>query len=85
MTNPPDHREWHRLFNAALNDELNDADSQKLSAVLRSSDEARQLWFLHHDNECSLAEMKPPVEVMSRPTGRSRIARKHSTPRAANP
>ncbi|MCX7429900.1 MAG: hypothetical protein NTY17_02650 [Planctomycetia bacterium] len=30
MTNPPDHREWHRLFNAALNDELNDAASRQL-------------------------------------------------------
>ena len=30
MTNPPDHREWHQLFNAALNDELNDAASRQL-------------------------------------------------------
>ena len=30
MTNPPDQREWHQLFNAALNDELNDAASRQL-------------------------------------------------------
>lgn len=71
MTNPSDHREWHRLFNAALNDELNDADTQELAAVLGSSAEARQLWFLYHDNECSLAEMKPVVEVKSCSTGLS--------------
>lgn len=51
--------EWHRLFNAALNDELSDADRAQLAAVLKSSAEARQLWFLYQDNECSLAELKP--------------------------
>jgi hypothetical protein len=71
MTNPPDHREWHRLFNAALNDELSDADSLELAAVLKSSAEARQLWFLYHDNECSLAEMSPAVEPKTRSTGLS--------------
>ena len=30
MTNPPDQREWHQLFNAARNDELNDAASRQL-------------------------------------------------------
>ena len=71
MSNPPDHREWHRLFNAALNDELDDADSLELAAVLKSSAEARQLWFLYHDNECSLAEMKPAAEITPRSTGLS--------------
>jgi hypothetical protein len=71
MINPSDHREWHRLFNAAINDELNDVDSLKLAAVLKSSDEARQLWFLYHDNECSLAEMHPAVEMKTRSTGLS--------------
>ncbi|MEK0451997.1 MAG: hypothetical protein RL088_4265 [Verrucomicrobiota bacterium] len=51
--------EWHRLFSAALNDELSDADRAQLAAVLKSSAEARQLWFLYQDNECSLAELKP--------------------------
>jgi hypothetical protein len=69
MTNPPDHREWHRLFNAAINDELNDVDSLKLAAVLKSSDEARQLWFLYQDNECSLTEMHPAIETKTRSTG----------------
>ena len=71
MINSSDHLEWHRLFNAAINDELNDVDSLKLAAVLKSSDEARQLWFLYHDNECSLAEMQSPVESTPRPTGLS--------------
>jgi hypothetical protein len=71
MTNPPDHSEWHRLFNAALNDELSDADSLELAAVLKSSAEARQLWFLYHDNECSLAELSPAVEPTTHSTGLS--------------
>ena len=64
--NPTDPREWHRLFNAALNDELSNADHLALAAVLKSSGEARQLWFLYHDNECSLAEIKRPVEIKAR-------------------
>lgn len=51
--------EWHRLFNAALNDQLSDAERAELATVLKSSAEARQLWFLYQDNECSLAELKP--------------------------
>ncbi len=51
--------EWHRLFNAALNDELDDASRAQLAVVLKTSAEARQLWFLYQDNECSLAELKP--------------------------
>lgn len=64
--NPTDPPEWHRLFNAALNDELSNADQLALAAVLKSSGEARQLWFLYHDNECSLAEIKRPVEIKTR-------------------
>jgi hypothetical protein len=81
--NPPDHREWHRLFNAALNDDINDADALELAAVLKSSDEARQLWFLYHDNECSLAEMKPPAEIRSRTTRLSWLSRRPLTAAAA--
>lgn len=81
--NPPDHREWHRLFNAALNDDINDADALQLAAVLKSSAEARQLWFLYHDNECSLAEMKPPAEIRSRTTRLSWLSRRPLTAAAA--
>lgn len=61
--------EWHRLFNAALNDQLSDAERAELAAVLKSSAEARQLWFLYQDNECSLAELKPRTQVKSPRTG----------------
>lgn len=61
--------EWHRLFNAALNDQLSDAERAELAAVLKSSAEARQLWFLYQDNECSLAELKPRRQVKSSRTG----------------
>jgi hypothetical protein len=53
--------EWHRLFNAALNDQLSAADQRQIATLLKSSAEARQLWFLYLDNECSLAELKPSV------------------------
>jgi len=69
--NPPDSREWHRLFNAALNDQLCEADREQLASALKSSAEARQLWFLYTDNECSLAEMKTIVEMKRRKTGLS--------------
>jgi hypothetical protein len=61
--------EWHRLFNSALNDQLSDAERAQLAAVLKSSAEARQLWFLYQDNECSLAELKPRSQVKSPRTG----------------
>lgn len=66
-TNAP--AEWHRLFNAALNDELDDASRAQLATVLKSSAEARQLWFLYQDNECSLAELKPRSRAKSPRTG----------------
>jgi hypothetical protein len=65
---PPD---WHRLFNAALNDQLSDAEHAELAAVLKSSAEARQLWFLYQDNECSLAELKPRSRAKSPRAGLS--------------
>jgi len=52
------HHEWHRLFNAALNGALTDVERPQLAALLKSSAEARQLWFLYHDNECGLSELK---------------------------
>jgi hypothetical protein len=60
---------WHRLFNAALNDQLSDAERGQLATVLKSSAEARQLWFLYQDNECSLAELKPRREAKTLRTG----------------
>lgn len=56
--NDSTHREWHRLFNAALNGTLTAGERQQLAALLKASAEARQLWFLYHDNECGLAELK---------------------------
>jgi hypothetical protein len=50
--------EWHRLFNAALNDTLTTEEAAQLTSLLKSSAEARQLWFLYNDNECTLAELK---------------------------
>lgn len=60
-----DTHEWHRLFNAALNDQLGDAERAQLAAALKSSAEARQLWFLYQDNECSLTELKSRPQVKS--------------------
>jgi hypothetical protein len=56
--NDPTHPEWHRLFNAALNGTLTAGERPQLAALLKSSAEARQLWFLYHDNECGLSELK---------------------------
>jgi hypothetical protein len=50
--------EWHRLFSAALDDTITEAEKTQLAILLKSSAEARQLWFLYHDNECGLAELK---------------------------
>ena len=61
--NNPTHPDWHRLFNAALNGTLTDAERPQLAALLKSSPEARQLWFLYHDNECGLSELKIATAV----------------------
>ena len=61
--NNPTHPDWHRLFNAALNGTLSDAERPQLAALLKSSPEARQLWFLYHDNECGLSELKTATAV----------------------
>ena len=61
--NNPTHPDWHRLFNAALNGTLTDAEQPQLAALLKSSPEARQLWFLYHDNECGLSELKIATAV----------------------
>jgi hypothetical protein len=67
----PDPREWHRLFSAALNNQLSEADKLELASVLKCSFEARQLWFLYTDNECSLAELTCPADIN---TGRTRLS-----------
>ena len=61
--NDPTRHEWHRLFNAALNGTLTAAERPQLAALLKSSAEARQLWYLYHDNECGLAELKAAAAV----------------------
>lgn len=55
--NDTTHLEWHRLFSAALNGTLTETEMRQLATLLKSSAEARQLWFLYHDNECGLAEL----------------------------
>lgn len=61
--NDPTRHEWHRLFNAALNGTLTAAERPQLAALLKSSAEARQLWYLYHDNECGLSELKTAASV----------------------
>ncbi len=73
--NDPAHNEWHRLFSAALNGTITEAEKTQLATLLKTSAEARQLWFLYHDNECGLAELKP--RYMATSTGqlpRTRLA-----------
>ena len=51
--------EWHRLFSAALDETITPAERLELQRVLKEHPEARQLWFLYSDNECSFAERRP--------------------------
>ena len=59
--------EWHRLFSAALNDTITEVESAQLATLLKTNAEARQLWFLYHDNECGLGELKPRVSLAAGP------------------
>lgn len=61
--------EWHRLFNAALNDTLTPEEKTRLAQVLTEHPEARQLWFLYQDNECALGELRPPAPFVPRKAG----------------
>jgi hypothetical protein len=79
--NDPTHPEWHRLFNAALNGTLTDAERPQLAALLKSSAEARQLWFLYHDNECGLSELKTSAAT----TATSATARSGPSSRGTSP
>jgi len=58
-----EHDDWHRLFSSALNDQLSEADREQLTTLLASNAEARQLWFIYHDNECSLAEPRATTSL----------------------
>jgi len=69
-----DHNEWHRLFSGALNGTITDAEKTQLAALLKSSAEARQLWFLYNDNECGLAELKPLMSAAT-PASKKQTAR----------
>ncbi len=62
--NPTVPMEWHRLFNGAFNDTLTPEEKEQLAALLASTPEARQLWYLYGDNECSLAELKRPAPAL---------------------
>ena len=57
-------QEWHRLFNGAFNDTLTSEEKEQLATLLSSHPEARQLWYLYGDNECSLAEIKRPAPAL---------------------
>lgn len=59
--------EWHRLFSAALNDTLSAEEKTRLAQVLKEHPEARQLWFLYQDNECSLGELHPLSQPLPHP------------------
>ncbi len=69
--------EWHRLFDAALNNTLDEAAATRLAELLRDSATARELWFLYGDNECGLAELAA-VEPVSRPSVRPTLQNKKS-------
>ncbi|WP_038165207.1 hypothetical protein [Verrucomicrobium sp. BvORR106] len=72
--NQPVPDEWHRLFNAALNDTLTAEEKARLAQVLKEHPEARQLWFLYQDNECSLSELRPVIQPTAQPVRPSRSA-----------
>ncbi len=70
--NPTAHAEWHNLFNAAFNNTLTPAQTEALAELLATNPEARQLWYLYSDNECSLAEIKrasPALSTQTSPQG----------------
>jgi hypothetical protein len=72
-----EHDDWHRLFFAGLNDRQSEADRQKLTTLLASSAEARQLWFIYHDNECGPAEQRATISLPKlRPTKNSVFRRR---------
>lgn len=48
---------WHDLINGALDNTLTPVQKEELAELLATTQEARQLWYLYHDNECSLGEM----------------------------
>jgi hypothetical protein len=51
------HEQWHSLFSAVLNGTMNESEHEQLANLLRSSAEARQLWFVYTDIEIGLSEI----------------------------
>lgn len=58
-------QEWHRLFSAALDDRLSETEAAQVQELLKTHADARRLWFLYHDNECTLGELKAPALNLS--------------------
>ena len=50
--------EWHRLISGAFDDTLTPAQQRELAELLSTRPEARNLWYIYSDNECSLAEIR---------------------------
>lgn len=75
--------DWHRLFSAALDGRLSESDHEQLTTLLTSSAEARQLWFVYHDNECSLAEQRPAATLPTLGTVRNAFVRRRPRTMAA--
>lgn len=59
MNTTPDRDELFRLFGGLSNETLSAPDHARLEEMLRSSAEARKLWFLYCDLERGLARRKP--------------------------
>lgn len=81
--NRTEHDDWHRLFSATLNDQLSEADRDQLTTLLASSAEARQLWFIYHDNECSLAEQRATISLPTLRSTKSSVFRRRPLVTAA--
>jgi ferric-dicitrate binding protein FerR (iron transport regulator) len=66
--------EWHPLCSAALDGTITGPEKARFATLLKTSAEARQLWFLYTDNECGLAELKQqrsaPQVALSKPRSR---------------
>lgn len=68
--------DWHRLFSAALDGRLSEAEQHELATLLAASAEARQLWFVYNDNECSLTEPRATIVLPPSRTARNSVFRR---------
>jgi hypothetical protein len=75
--------DWHRLFSAALNHRLSEVDQEQLTTLLATSAEARQLWFVYHDNECGLSEQRAAIALPSVRSKRNSVFRRRPLATAA--